>query len=403
MDRINTSLRTFDWQAEINGSATQGSIQATDIYVARAMLNRQGIEPLRLRPQALQKHRHRPVKNTDITQLIRQIANLLKTGISLSQGLKLMSGIQTNPTIKAILDDIANRINAGQSLASSFKAYPQFFDALLISLVEVGEQSGTLTNILPQLASNREQSHDMKQNIRKSLTYPCIVMVVALAVTLLMMVKVIPTFAETFQRFDAELPTLTLIVFNLSTWLTDNLIAMLSLTTVLSAAFWFWYRFASNAKYQIDSLLLSLPYFGNLLTMSLAGQFTRTLATTFAAGVPLDSALNNIAPTLNNLVYRQCILLIREQVINGQKLHQCMSNSGRFPTFAIQLIALGEESGTLIDNLERTASHYESATRERSQQLLELLEPCLMIGLGLVIGGLIIAIYLPMFQLGSVM
>lgn len=395
---------SYRWQGLAKGNTpTQGVIKAPDIHWAKVELQRQGIAVKQLRRLSSYPSFRARITTKDINLFTRQLASLLEVDISLSQGLSLLASSQNNESLKQLILRLKTQINAGLSLANSLREYPAYFDSFYTTLVEVGEQSGTLSLVFQQLGDCRDRSLELKQKIRKALVYPLVVMLVAIGVTLLLLLKVIPTFAATFSRFDAELPAMTSLVIKLSTLLQTHFTTMVWIVGVVVIITLLWRRYLPSSKKCIDRFLLSLPYIGKLQRMMMVACFSRTLATTFAAGVSLDEALNSISKILDNGVFSQAIVSIREQIIAGKKLQQAMASSGEFPPLALQLVALGEETGTLAKNLTRLASQYETEVSDQIDQLLTLLEPALMVVLGLVVGCLIVAIYLPMFQLGNVL
>jgi len=295
-------------------------------------------------------------------------------------------------------ENFAKEVEGGNTFAGALKKYPQHFDNLFCSLVESGEQSG----MLDRVAIYKEKSELLKQKIKKAMKYPISVIVVAFIVTIILMVKVVPVFQDVFSSFGADLPAFTKMVVNMSNWTQKYWFALLIVTGILIACFLEAKKRSKKFRDALDRMALKLPIFGDLVYKAIIARYSRTLATTFAAGVPLIDALESTAGATNNVVYEDAVMKIREDVATGQQLQFAMRTTNRFPSMAIQMVAIGEESGALDSMLDKVATYYENEVDNAVDGLTSMMEPLIMSVLGVLIGGLVIAMYLPIFQMGSV-
>jgi type IV pilus assembly protein PilC len=395
----------FIWSGtDKNGRQTKGEINATSQAMARAQLRQRGIKPksVRKKPKPLFGARKKPIKPADIAVFTRQLATMMKAGVPLVQSFDIVNDGLDNPSMKELVMKIKNDVAAGTGLAVSLEKFPRHFDDLFCSLVGAGESAGTLETMLDRVATYKEKTEALKAKIKKALTYPTAVIVVAIVVTGILLVKVVPTFAETFQSFGADLPAFTLWVLGISEFMQQWWFVM---AISIVAAFYVFKeaRIRSDAFGEaIDKLMLRLPVFGDIVHDAVIARFSRTLATTFNAGVPLVEALESTAGAAGNVVYSRAILTIRDDVTTGSSLYQAIKSTGLFPNMLLQMVSIGEEAGQLDEMLDNVANHYEAAVDDAVDNLSALMEPMIMSILGILVGGLMVAMYLPIFMLGSV-
>lgn len=342
------------------------------------------------------------IKPADIAIFSRQMATMMKAGVPLVQAFDIVADGLENPNLRKLVLQIRDSVSAGGGFASSLKEHPKYFDDLFCNLVDAGEQSGALETMLDRIATYKEKTEALKAKIKKAMTYPIAVVVVAIIVTGILLVKVVPQFAETFGSFGAELPAFTLFVLHLSElaqkyWLIFLLGAVGGVFVFKEAI-----RRSTGFAYLIDKYILKVPIIGQIVYLSVMARFARTLATTFAAGVPLIDALTSVAGAAGNRLYADAIINVRDDVTTGIQLNTALKARTIFPTLLIQMSAIGEESGALDAMLDKVATYYEEAVDNMVDSLTSLLEPMIMSVLGVLVGGLMIAMYLPIFQLGAV-
>lgn len=394
----------FVWRGtDRQGRDTQGEITANNTAAARAQLRTQGIKPksVRKKPKPLFGG-GKPIKPADIAIFTRQLATMMKAGVPLVQSFDIVAEGLEKPKMRDMVVNIKNDVATGTGLAPSLAKYPRHFDDLFISLVASGEGSGTLEVMLDRVATYKEKTEALKAKIKKAMTYPTAVVIVAIVVTAILLIKVVPQFAETFRSFGSDLPAFTLMVVGLSNfmqkWWFIILLGMIALGYVFKEA---KHRSVAFSEF-LDRLALRLPVVGTIVHDAVIARFSRTLATTFAAGVPLVDALESTAGAAGNSVYAKAILQIRDDVSTGSTLYQSVRSTGLFPNMLLQMVSIGEESGALDDMLDKVANFYEEAVDNAVDSLSSLMEPIIMSVLGILVGGLMIAMYLPIFMLGSV-
>ncbi len=386
------------------GNRVQGEVKGTTSALVRAQLMKQGIRTtgVRKKPQPLFGGGKKKIRPMDIAVFTRQMATMMKAGVPLVQSFEIVADGLENKSLRELVLTIREDVASGSGFAPSLRKHPRYFDDLFCNLVESGEQSGALETMLDRIALYKEKTEQIKAKIKKALTYPIAVIVVAVLVTAILLVKVVPTFAETFQGFGADLPAFTLFVLKLSEivqayWL------MILVGFIVSIFIFREAKIRSKAfAVLLDKLILKVPVVGDIVYNSIMARFGRTLSTTFAAGVPLIDALTSVAGATGNAIYEDCVIKIREEVSTGIQLNQSMRSTGKFPALMVQMTAIGEESGALDEMLEKVAVFYEEAVDNMVDSLTSLLEPMIMAVLGVLIGGLMIAMYLPIFQLGQV-
>lgn len=400
---MNNASTIYAWEG-INrkGRRVSGQTKAHNPALVKAQLRQQGISPGRVRKHSpmLPSPTH-SVKATDITLFTRQLATLLRAGIPLLQAFDIINEGFDNRAVRELVQDLKQHIAAGTSLAEALRKQPRYFDELYCNLVAAGEQAGALETLLDRVAIHREKSEQLNGRIKKAMTYPVAVLVVASLVTGILLVHVVPQFQTLFAGVDGKLPTLTLQVIALSAFVQQ---AWWMLVLGIAAGIMGLrkaYRSSPRFRYWLDAGLLNAPLAGKLLTKSAVARYARTLSTTFAAGVPLVQALDSVAGAVGNAPFKQAIEHMRHDVSTGMQLNHSMANSGLFPSMAIQMTAIGEESGMLEQMLEKVANHYENDVDDQVDSLTSLMEPLIMVVLGGIVATLVIAMYLPVFQLGS--
>ena len=402
MGSSNKRLYTYMGKSS-SGKFIQGKIKATNIQWARHQLRRKGIKL-----QSLKKSWNLPfwgnqtIKANEITLFTQQLALLLKAGVPIRRCFTILAHSIKKPAFRQVILDINNDIYLGDSLAKALQNHPRLFNAIFCNMVEAGETSGTLIQILGRLAKYQQQDQSIKKRIRKALTYPFIVLIVALAVSAIMLAQVIPNFAKTYSKLSGELPYITQFVMDLS----ENFIqaSPLILTSLLALIVIgkLMLRRSQQAVFFIDRLLIRLPLIGSLLRKIILGRFVSTLATTISAGLPMVTALKSSASSVNNRCYQTAILHIIEDVTSGLSLQRALGKQAIFPITLKQMVNVGEESGSLVSILEKAGQIFEQEVELALDTIIPLIEPVMMLILGILVGGLLVAMYLPVFQLGQI-
>ena len=400
-----SKTQVFVWQGvDKQGRKTRGELSAASSALVKAHLRKQGIaaKNVKRKPKPLFSSK-KPIKPADIAIFTRQMATMLKEGVPLVQSFDIVAEGVENPTMQELVVDIKSEVASGGGFANACAKHPKYFDELFCSLISSGEQSGTLEVMLDRVATYKEKTEALKAKIKKALTYPIAVMVVAVVVTAILLIKVVPTFAVTFESFGSDLPAFTKMVVALSEWTQGNWYIVLGIAIVAGAAFKKGREKSQPFSDWVDKITLKIPIIGDIVFNSVIARFSRTLATTFGAGVPLVDALNSVAGAAGNAVYRKAIIQIRDDVTTGQTLYSSIKFTNLFPNMLLQMVSIGEESGSLDEMLDKVATHYEEAVDNAVDTLTALLEPLIMSVLGVLVGGLMIAMYLPIFMLGSAM
>ncbi|HET7774707.1 MAG TPA: type II secretion system F family protein [Burkholderiaceae bacterium] len=382
------------------GRILKGEMRAGGEAVVQSALRRKGILPTKVRKQRVSGGRK--VTDKEISIFTRQLATMLKAGVPMLQCFDIVSRGSTNPAFARMMNDIRADVETGSSLATAFRKFPQYFDALFCNLIGAGEQAGILDTLLERLAVYKEKTLALKGKIKSALFYPTAVIVVAFVVTAVIMIFVIPSFKDIFTNFGAELPAPTLVVIAMSDFFVKYWYLIFGI--IFGSLYFFFQAWRRSPKVQMfmDRLMLKAPVFGDLLMKAAVARWTRTLSTMFAAGVPLVEALDSVGGAAGNAVYTQATRGIQNEVSIGTALAVAMQNSNVFPNMAIQMTSIGEESGALDDMLSKVADFYEREVDEAVDALSSLMEPLIMVVLGVLIGGIVIAMYLPIFKLGSV-
>ena len=399
-------MPTFSYEGvDRKGAKIKGELPARNMALAKVTLRKQGVVIKTIREKRkniLEGLLKKKVSTLDITIFTRQLATMMKAGVPLVQSFEIVAEGLENPTMREVVLGIKGEVEGGNTFAGALKKYPQYFDNLFCSLVESGEQSGALETMLDRVAIYKEKSELLKQKIKKAMKYPIAVIVVAVIVTIILMVKVVPVFQDLFSSFGADLPAFTKMVVNMSEWMQKYWFIFIIAVGIVISLFLEAKKRSKKFRNFLDRAALKAPIFGDLVYKAIIARYSRTLATTFAAGVPLIDALESTAGATNNVVYEQAVLKIRDDVATGQQLQFAMRVTDKFPAMAVQMVAIGEESGALDAMLDKVATHYENEVDNAVDGLTSMMEPLIMAILGVLVGGLVIAMYLPIFQMGSV-
>lgn len=399
------AAETFVWSgADRRGNSVKGEISATSISDAKNLLRRQGISATKVKKlsKPLFGRGAEKVNAADISVVSRQIATMLSAGVTLIQTLEMIAQGHAKVSMRKMLTEISNEVKAGNQLSSALRKHPNHFDDLYCDLVETGEQSGALETIYDRIATYKEKAEALKSKIKKAMFYPIAVVVVAFIVTTILLIFVVPQFEEIFSSFGAELPAFTQFVLGISRFLQDYGIYIGAAVGFAGWSFMRIHRKSLAVRDSVDKKVLNIPVIGEILKKASIARFTRTLSTTFAAGVPLIGALDSAAGAAGNAVFRDAILFIKKEVAGGLQMNTAMRATRVFPDMVTQMVAIGEESGAVDDMLAKIATIYEAEVDDMVDGLTSLLEPMIMAVLGVVIGGLIVAMYLPIFQMGNV-
>lgn len=398
----------FVWEGvNRRGQATKGEISALNSAYAKAHLRKQGIEPRKVKKASeplfgIGGGSKKRIKASDITFFTRQMATMVKSGVPLVQAFDIVSDGIDNLTMRKIINEIRDSVSAGNDFASALKQHPEHFDDLTCNLIESGEQAGTLQTMLEKVAIYKEKTEILKAKIKKALMYPIITLLVAFVVTLILLIKVVPSFDSMFKSFGAELPAPTQFVVGLSVAAQEYYLYVIAIIILIFVGISQAIKTSPAFKDRFEASLLNIPVIGELLKKAAIARYARVLSTTFAAGVPLVDALESVSGAVGNSVYRKAVLSIRDEVSSGQQMHLAMRATKVFPNMVVQMTSIGEESGALDDMLGKAADYYESEVDNAVDNLTAMIEPAVMVFLGVVIGGLIIAMYLPIFELGKV-
>ncbi|MDE3274269.1 type II secretion system F family protein [Pseudoalteromonas sp. G4] len=402
----NKSLTTFAWVGvNARGKKMEGEINGPSIAIVKAQLRKQGIIPSKVKKKAqplFGLSSEPKISAKEIAMFTRQVATMLLAGVSLIQALDMIASGSDNKSMQKLITKIADEVKAGDPLSKALRAYPKYFDDLYCDLIESGEQSGALDRIFDRVALYKEKAEALKSKIKKAMFYPIAVLTVAFIVTVILLIFVVPQFEQVFAGFGAELPAFTQFVIGISEFMQANWWIVFGILGVGFYAFKKAHASSKEVRDNTDKIILKLPVVGDILNKAAVARYARTLSTTFAAGVPLVDALDSAAGASGNAVYRDAILDIKNEVSSGNQMNFAMKNANIFPAMVIQMVAIGEESGSLDDMLGKVATIYETEVDDAVDGLSSLLEPLIMAVLGVLVGGLIVAMYLPIFQLGAV-
>ena len=392
----------FLWEGrDKRGQRVKGNTMAPDETAVRTELRRQGIIPARVRRKR-DSLRGGRVNAADIALFARQLATMLVAGIPMVQAFEIVASGVDKPSVRSLILAVKADVESGTSLHEALAKQPLYFDDLFVNLVRAGEQAGALDTLLDKIATYKEKSEAIKKKVKKALFYPASVLIVAFIVTTVLMIFVIPEFQKLFQGFGANLPAFTLFVINISNAVRHHGIWI---ALVIGAAVWVFLYFQKRSRRMrevLDRMSLKIPIIGPILNKAAIARYARTLATMFAAGVPLVEALESVAGATGNIIYENAVLRMRDEVATGQRLQRAMEAQGIFPNMVVQMIAVGEEAGSLDEMAGKVATFYEAEVDNAVDAMSSLLEPLIMVILGIIVGGLVIAMYLPIFQLGNV-
>ena len=384
------------------GHKVRGKSLAASEAELRADLRRQGVAPTRVKTQTSAFRSGGKVTPLDIAVFSRQLATMMSSGIPMVQSFEIIGNGHEKPAMQKLVLDIKSNIEGGSTLHESLAKHPLYFDDLFVNLVEAGEQAGALETLLDKIATYKEKTEALKKKIKKALFYPTAVLFVAIIVTVILLIFVIPQFESLFKGFGADLPAFTQLVVNMSRFMQNQGWLLLILVGAGVWAFMYFKKRSRNMRRFLDRMLLKFPVIGPIMVKAAIARFSRTLSTMFAAGVPLVEAMQSVAGATGNIVYEEATLRMKDEVATGQRLQRAMENTGLFPNMVVQMIAVGEESGALDTMSSKVADFYESEVDGAVYNMSSLLEPLIMAILGVLVGGMVIAMYLPIFKLGSV-
>jgi type IV pilus assembly protein PilC len=392
----------FAWEGrDKRGARIKGKSLAPDEQTLRAELRRQGVAPSRIRKQR-QGRKGGKVNAGDIAVFSRQLSTMLAAGIPLVQAFEIVGNGNDKPSMQRLILDIKADVEGGTSLHEALAKHPLYFDDLYVNLVEAGEQAGALESLLDKVATYKEKTEALKKKVKKALFYPAAVLAVAVIVTVILLVFVIPQFEALYKGFGADLPAFTQFVIGVSKFVQHDGFFM---GVVIAGAIWAFVYFKKRSRKMrefLDRVILKVPVIGPILNKAAIARYARTLSTMFSAGVPLVEALESVAGATGNIVYENAVLRMRDEVATGQRLQRAMESTGLFPNMVNQMIAVGEESGSLDEMSGKVATFYEAEVDNAVDAMSSLLEPLIMVVLGVIVGGLVIAMYLPIFKLASV-
>ncbi|POR63927.1 type II secretion system F family protein [Pseudomonas syringae] len=394
----------YTWEGlDKKGGKLSGELSGHNPALIKAQLRKQGVNPTKVRKKSISIFgKGKKIKPLDIAFFSRQMATMMKAGVPLLQSFDIISEGAENPNMRTLVVSLKQEVSAGNSFAIALRQKPEHFDELFCNLVDAGEQAGALESLLDRVATYKEKTEKLKAKIKKAMTYPTAVLVVAVIVSGILLIKVVPQFQTVFSSFGADLPLFTLMVIALSEFVQQWWLAILGL--LFGSFFLFKRAYKQSQKFRdsLDRFLLKVPIIGPLIFKSSVARYARTLATTFAAGVPLVEALDSVAGATGNVVFRNAVHKVKQDVSTGMQLNFSMRSTGVFPSLAIQMTAIGEESGALDSMLDKVATYYEDEVDNMVDSLTSLMEPMIMAVLGVIVGGLVIAMYLPIFKLGNV-
>jgi type IV pilus assembly protein PilC len=408
MAQSSTAIRatkrdiSFFWEGkDKRGTKVTGKTLAPNEQALRAELRKQGIAPTKLRKLSGRLRGGKPNMG-DIAVFSRQLATMLAAGIPLVQAFEIVGAGHEKASMQRLILDIKADIEAGVSLHEALGRRPLYFDDLYVNLVQAGEQAGALDTLLDKVATYKEKTEALKKKVKKALFYPAAVLVVAIIVTVILLIFVIPQFESLFKGFGANLPAFTQMVIDLSRFLQADGLFVAVVAGAAGYAFFYFKQRSRKMREFLDRAMLKFPIIGPIINKAALARYARTLSTMFAAGVPLVEALESVAGATGNIVYEDAVMRIRDEVATGQRLQRAMDNTGLFPNMVIQMIAVGEEAGALDEMSGKVATFYEEEVDNAVDSMSSLLEPLIMAILGVLVGGLVIAMYLPIFKLGSV-
>jgi type IV pilus assembly protein PilC len=396
---------TYVWKGtNKKGQKTSGEVEALNPAAVKVQLRKQGIttNKLKKKPKALFGGGGKKITPLDVALFTRQMATMMKAGVPLVQSFEIVADGSDNASLKEVILKIRDDVSSGNDFATAIRKFPELFDELTCSLIASGEQSGALESLLDRVATYKEKTEALKSKISKAMKYPITVLLVAAVVSAILLIKVVPTFQELFDGFGAELPALTQMVINMSEALQEWWFIIVAVVGAAVYAFKQGMIRSKIFRENVERSSLKAPVVGNLIEKAAVARFSRVLSTTFAAGVPLVDALDSVSGAVGNVVFRNAVMTIKDEVSTGQQMNVAMRETGVWPNMVVQMVAIGEESGALDGMLEKSADFFEQEVDDAVDGLTSMMEPLIMSFLGVVIGGLIIAMYLPIFQMGAV-
>jgi type IV pilus assembly protein PilC len=401
MQKASDSQAVFTWEGkDKSGKIVRGEMRAATETVVRTTLRRQGLLVTKVNKQRFKRGGR--ITDKDITLFTRQLATMMKSGVPLLQSFDIVSKGASNPAVGKLVADIKMDVETGSALNQAFRKYPLYFDQLYCNLIEAGEQAGILDALLERLAIYKEKTQAIISKIKSALFYPISVLVVAFIVTAVIMIFVVPQFKQVFSSFGADLPGPTLVVIAISDYFVDNWYLIFGGVGAGLYAFFYTWKRSLPMQIVMDKLALRLPVFGAVIRKATMARWTRTLSTMFAAGVPLVEALDSVGGASGNYIYSEATKQIKAEISTGSSLTVAMQNANVFPSMVLQMVAIGEESGQLDAMCSKVADFFEAEVDDAVDALSSLMEPLIMVVLGVLIGGIIVAMYLPIFKLGAV-
>lgn len=402
---LASPLMTYVWQGtDKRGTVMKGEQQAKNANLLRAELRRQGITPrvVKAKSKPLFGSTGRKISAKDIAIFARQLATMMKSGVPIVQSLEIIAGGQKNPKMQAMVDSLRADIAGGSSIYEAMCKYPVQFDELFRNLVRAGESAGVLDTVLDTIATYKENTETLKGKIKKALFYPIMVMAVAVIVSAVLLIFVVPQFESVFQNFGAELPAFTQIIVNASRFMVSWWWLLLGLAVGGIVAAIYFFKRSERFQHLVDRMILKMPVIGQIMHNAAIARFARTLATTFKAGVPLVEALDTVAGATGNTVYEKAVLRIKADVSVGYQVNMAMKQVNLFPHMVVQMAAIGEEAGAFDTMMFKVAEFYEQEVNNAVDALASLIEPMIMVFIGVVVGGMVIGMYLPIFKLAAV-
>ena len=399
--KVDSKEVVFEWEGkDRNGKQVRGETRAAGENQVKAFLRRQGVNPTKIKKRRMRSGKS--IKPKDLAIFTRQLATMMKAGVPLLQAFDIVGRGNPNPSVTKLLNDIRTDVETGTSLSVAFRKFPLYFDNLYCNLIEAGESAGILDQLLDRLAVYMEKTEAIKSKIKSALMYPITVLIVAFVVVAVIMIFVIPSFKSVFSSFGGELPMPTLMVIAMSEFFIQYWYLIFG--GIGGGVYYFLETWKRSVKMQgiMDRIMRKLPIFGTLVEKSCIARWTRTLSTMFAAGVPLVEALDSVGGAAGNIVYAEATLKIQQEVSTGTALTAAMSNANLFPSMVLQMCAIGEESGSIDHMLGKAADFYEAEVDDMVAGISSLMEPIIIVILGTVIGGIVVAMYLPIFKLGQV-
>jgi len=403
--RAGVTLGTFVWEGtDKRGTKMKGEQQSKNVNMLRAELRRQGINPtvVKAKPKPLFGNAGKAVSPQDIAVFSRQIATMIKSGVPVVQALEIIGSGHKNPRMRKLVDSVRSDVENGSSIYEAMSKHPVQFDELYRNLVKAGESAGVLETVLDTIATYKENTEALKAKIKKALFYPAMVIAVAILVSGILLVFVVPQFEEVFRGFGADLPAFTQIIVNASRFVVSWWYLMLGAAIAAGVAGVYFFKRSPAFQHLVDRIVLKIPIIGQIIHNSAIARFSRTLATTFKAGVPLVEALDTVAGATGNTVYEKAVHRIKDDVSVGYQVNMAMKQVNLFPHMVVQMTAIGEEAGALDTMLFKVAEFYEQEVNNAVDALSSLIEPMIMVFIGVVVGGMVVGMYLPIFKLAAV-